>query len=205
MKNIRKRLLNLENSINGIKNRLNYKSNQIKEISKAHENHQTSFEKLNYYLTIYENIFKLNTLHLEQQKAILKQIENCFDKQIENIINTKNELDNLSIKVDQLFSKSKEILNNEIGHTEVDKIKFIKNYIKELDQLFPPEILITWNKDNNDIEISTDLYNTIGQRYFSKEVYNIIYIYILVLIILLIKYIYIYIYIIYYIYIYIYI
>ncbi|KAL6600679.1 UNC-like C-terminal-domain-containing protein [Neocallimastix sp. 'constans'] len=172
MKNIRKRLLNLENSINGIKNRLNYKSNQIKEISKAHENHQTSFEKLNYYLTIYENIFKLNTLHLEQQKAILKQIENCFDKQIENIINTKNELDNLSIKVDQLFSKSKEILNNEIGHTEVDKIKFIKNYIKELDQLFPPEILITWNKDNNDIEISTDLYNTIGQRYFSKEEYN---------------------------------
>jgi len=167
---MKKRLLKLENNIQGIKNRLNYKSNRIQEISKTHKDNQSSFEKINYYLTIYENIFNYNSLQLEQQNVILKQIENNFNSQFENIINTRNELDNLSKKIDNLFLKSRNIINNEVGHTEEDKVSFIENYIRELDHLFPPQILITWNKNNNDIEFSTDLYNTIGQRYFSKKV-----------------------------------
>ncbi|ORX56700.1 hypothetical protein BCR36DRAFT_409884 [Piromyces finnis] len=172
IKNIEKKLLKFENNIKIIKSRLNYKSNRIHEISKIHEDNKNSFEIINYYLTIYENIFKYNSLHLEQQKAILKQIENNFNYQFENIINTRKKLDNLSKKIDDLFSKSRNMLNNEIGNVEEDKISFIENYIRELDNLFPPQILITWNQNNNEIEFSTDLYNTIGQRYFSKKDYN---------------------------------
>ena len=170
MKIMKKRLLKLENSIQSIKYRLNYKSNRIQEISKSHENNKSSFEVINYYLTIYENLFNYNSLQLEKQKVILKQIENNFNTQFENIISTRKDLDDLSQKIDNLFIKSRNSLNAEVGQNDDEKSIFIKNYIKELDHLFPPQILITWNKNNKDIEIATDLYNTIGQRYFSKKV-----------------------------------
>ncbi|ORX80659.1 hypothetical protein BCR32DRAFT_327627 [Anaeromyces robustus] len=127
---------------------------------------------LDYYLTIYENIFKHNSLQLEHQRVVLKHIEDIFNSQFENIINIRTELDQLSIRMDDLFSKSRNIIINKVGRTEDEKVNFIFNYIKELDQLFPPQILITWNKNNEDIEFSTDLYNTIGQRYFSKKEYE---------------------------------
>jgi len=170
MKIMKKRLLKLENSIQSIKYRLNYKSNRIQEISKSHENNKSSFEVINYYLTIYENLFNYNSLQLEKQKVILKQIENNFNTHFENIISTRKDLDDLSQKIDNLFIKSRNSLNAEVGQNDDEKSIFIKNYIKELDHLFPPQILITWNKNNKDIEIATDLYNTIGQRYFSKKV-----------------------------------
>ena len=171
MKIMKKRLLKLESSIQSIKNRINYKSNKIHEISKSYEDNRSAFEIINYYLTIYENIFKYNTLQLEKQKVILKKIENSFNDQFENIINTRNDLDMLSQKIDNLFYKSRNIINTEVGQNDDEKSLFIRNYIKELDRLFPPQILITWNKNNKDIEIATDLYDTIGQRYFSKKVY----------------------------------
>jgi len=83
-----------------------------------------------------------------------------------------------SMDINEEIEKRKNNIENGVDiivaelNNEIVGFCLYRNYIKELDRLFPPQILITWNKNNKDIEIATDLYNTIGQRYFSKKSYE---------------------------------